>query len=176
MWKQTILSPIGDLHAIWTARGLAGLAFADSPASLDIKALMEPMPEVLQDRSEELDGRIHDYFRTGRLNWPVEGFDWTDVSEFDAQVLQLCMKIPPGTTFTYGQLAKRAGRPNAARAVGGCMARNRWPLLIPCHRVVGANGGLIGYSGRGGTETKKWLLEHEQSHCGALRLPEMQVS
>ncbi|MEM8736472.1 MAG: MGMT family protein, partial [Planctomycetota bacterium] len=65
-------------------------------------------------------------------------------------------------TMTYGALAKAVGRPNAARAVGGAMAKNRWPLLIPCHRVLGASGKLTGYSGVGGIETKRRLLEHER--------------
>ncbi len=94
MWKQTISTPIGDLHANWTAKGLASLTFADSHASPDTTPSMGPMPETLQDLSEDLEGRIHDYFQTGRLNWPVNGFDWTDVSEFDVEVLRLCMKIP----------------------------------------------------------------------------------
>ena len=66
-----------------------------------------------------------------------------------------------GETLTYGQLAKLAGSPHAARAVGGAMARNRWPLIVPCHRVVGSSGKLTGYSGEGGLKTKHWLLEHE---------------
>ena len=61
----------------------------------------------------------------------------------------------------YGQLASRAGSPNAARAVGNCMANNRIPLLIPCHRVVGANGELGGFSAAGGTDLKRRLLNRE---------------
>jgi len=75
--------------------------------------------------------------------------------------LTLCHAIPVGETRTYGQLAKLAGSPHAARAVGGAMARNRWPLIVPCHRVVGSSGKLTGYSGEGGLKTKHWLLEHE---------------
>lgn len=81
---------------------------------------------------------------------------------FAQAVLKACVKIRPGTTLSYGELATKAGFPKAARAVGGVMACNRLPLIIPCHRVVAANGALTGYSAPGGIATKKRLLEHEQ--------------
>ncbi len=72
-------------------------------------------------------------------------------------VLRRCAKIRRGEFMTYGQLAAAVGNPQAARAVGQVMARNRWPLIVPCHRVVGHSGKLTGYSGIGGTDTKLWL-------------------
>jgi methylated-DNA-[protein]-cysteine S-methyltransferase len=66
-----------------------------------------------------------------------------------------------GDTITYAELAHRSGFENAARAVGTVMANNRWPLLIPCHRVLPANGRIGAYSGGCGPQTKRWLLEHE---------------
>lgn len=80
---------------------------------------------------------------------------------FQRQVLQQCRRIRYGQTTTYGQLAAKAGYSQAARAVGGVMARNRVPLVIPCHRVVGSSGTLRGYSGCGGTAMKQRLLELE---------------
>ena len=82
-------------------------------------------------------------------------------TEFRRRVLRCCRQIRYGKTLTYGQLAAKAGRPRAARAVGGCMAANRIPLVIPCHRVVASNGGLGGYSAAGGIRLKKRLLELE---------------
>jgi methylated-DNA-[protein]-cysteine S-methyltransferase len=76
-------------------------------------------------------------------------------------VLQACRKIAPGKTLTYAELADKVGSPGAARAVGNCMARNRFPLIIPCHRVVGSNGHLGGYSAAEGIPFKKRLLELE---------------
>lgn len=84
-----------------------------------------------------------------------------DATTFQRQVLQQCRLIHYGQTSTYGQLAASAGYPQAARAVGGVMARNRVPLVIPCHRVVGSSGTLRGYSGCGGTAMKQRLLELE---------------
>jgi O-6-methylguanine DNA methyltransferase len=84
-----------------------------------------------------------------------------DVTTFQRQVLQQCRRIRYGQTLTYGQLAAKAGYPQSARAVGGVMARNRVPLIIPCHRVVGSSGTLRGYSGCGGIAMKRRLLELE---------------
>jgi methylated-DNA-[protein]-cysteine S-methyltransferase len=83
---------------------------------------------------------------------------WT--SEFQAQVLAHCRRIPYGGQRSYAQLAALAGSPGAARAVGSVMRKNRVPLVIPCHRVVGS-GNLGGYSGAAGLSTKRRLLELE---------------
>lgn len=84
---------------------------------------------------------------------------------FQRKVIQACRRIPWGATVTYGELALRAGYPGAARAVGNCMANNRIPLVIPCHRVLGADGRLHGYSGLGGLATKRRLLMLEGTCC-----------
>ena len=73
-------------------------------------------------------------------------------------VVRQCREIPYGRTMSYGQLAARAQSPRAARAVGNCMARNRIPLIIPCHRVIAASGGPGPYSAPGGTAMKRRLL------------------
>jgi methylated-DNA-[protein]-cysteine S-methyltransferase len=83
------------------------------------------------------------------------------VGEFRRRVLSQCRRIPYGTTISYAQLAVRAGYPGAARAVGNCMATNRIPLLMPCHRVVCSDGRLGGYSASGGIRTKRRLLALE---------------
>ncbi len=92
------------------------------------------------------------------LDVPLECSEW---AAFERRVLDLCRQIPLGETLTYGQLAAKAGSPRAARAVGRCMARNRVPIIIPCHRVVGSGGKLGGYSAPGGISTKRRLLELE---------------
>jgi len=84
-----------------------------------------------------------------------------EVSDFQRRVLQQCRSIPYGQTLTYGELAAKACFSGAARAVGGVMAGNRVPLVIPCHRVVGSSGLLRGYSGAGGVAMKQRLLELE---------------
>lgn len=82
-------------------------------------------------------------------------------SEFDRTVWEALRGVPPGHTVTYGELARRAGYPGAARAVGGAMARNPIPIIIPCHRVVGQGGLMCGFGL--GLWRKRWLLDHEGS-------------
>lgn len=84
-----------------------------------------------------------------------------NVPPFHRKVYRALCKVPAGKTVTYAELARRAGSPGAARAVGTAMAKNPWPVIIPCHRVVAGNGKLGGYSGRGGLVTKRALLALE---------------
>ena len=87
--------------------------------------------------------------------------DWSDMTGFQFNVLKETYNIPFGQVLTYGEIARRIGNPNAARAVGRVEATNPLPILIPCHRVIGTDGKLHGYGGRGGIKTKAWLLHHE---------------
>ena len=83
-------------------------------------------------------------------------------TEFQLQVLDELQKIPYGTTASYGDIAKRIGRPKAVRAVGAANGRNPLPIIIPCHRVIGSSGDLTGFGG--GIPTKKALLRLELEH------------
>lgn len=83
------------------------------------------------------------------------------LTEFQKNVIQVTRKMPYGSTITYGALAERAGHPKAARAVGTVMSSNRFPIIIPCHRVVGSGNGLGGYSAPQGVNLKQKLLEME---------------
>jgi methylated-DNA-[protein]-cysteine S-methyltransferase len=93
---------------------------------------------------------------------PLEGqpaLDWDGITSFRRQVLEKCAQIPAGETRSYKWLAEQVGRPRSARAVGRVMATNPWPLLVPCHRVLGSNGKLHGYGG--GLPMKDALLRAE---------------
>jgi methylated-DNA-[protein]-cysteine S-methyltransferase len=85
--------------------------------------------------------------------------DWDRVHGFRRVVLKELAKVPYGETTTYGELAARAGRGKAARAVGAAMSQNPWPVILPCHRVVGAGGKMVGF-GRG-IDAKRTLLAFE---------------
>jgi len=87
--------------------------------------------------------------------------DLGPITEFRRKVIARCRQIPFGQTMTYGELAAAAGFPRAARAVGHSMAANRVPLVVPCHRVVGSDGALRGFSAAGGLTMKRRLLEME---------------
>lgn len=84
------------------------------------------------------------------------------LTAFQRRLLECCRRIPYGTTLSYAELATRAGCPRAVRAVGNCMAGNRIPLIVPCHRVIRADGRLGGYSAPGSLRTKRRLLELER--------------
>lgn len=100
-----------------------------------------------------------DCFMTGQpVVWPELAIPFHECSPFTCTVLKTLQKdVPPGKTVTYGELATMCGRPNAARGVGQIMARNRWPIVIPCHRVLAANGKIGGFSGQG-APMKRHLL------------------
>lgn len=87
----------------------------------------------------------------------------TGGTDFQRSVWAALRAIPPGQTRTYGQLAAAIGRPSAVRAVGLANGSNPVAVIVPCHRVIGANGTLTGYAG--GLERKQWLLEHERRHA-----------
>jgi methylated-DNA-[protein]-cysteine S-methyltransferase len=86
--------------------------------------------------------------------------DWSKYTPFQRKVYRAIMKIPRGQVWTYAQVARRIGQPNAARAVGGALKRNQDAPIIPCHRVVGYNG-MGGYSAAGGMRRKLQLLKQE---------------
>ena len=105
---------------------------------------------------------IRNYFAgdlTALDNLPTK----TNGTLFQRQVWQSLREIPLGTTISYGELAKRIGRPAAVRAVGLANGSNPVGVIVPCHRVIGANGSLTGYGG--GLNRKRWLLEHENKQA-----------
>ncbi|MFQ5908557.1 MAG: methylated-DNA--[protein]-cysteine S-methyltransferase [Thermoplasmata archaeon] len=111
--------------------------------------------------------RILDHIRTGEgdlSDIPVD----LQVGPFDQEVLALLRTLRPGTTITYGEIARRLGRPRASRAVGNACRRNPIPVIIPCHRVVPATGGIGSYSGGSGPATKRALLEREGAEMSSL--------
>lgn len=91
-------------------------------------------------------------------------FDMRSHSSFEVDVWNACRRVGYGKTASYGQIAERAGRPGAARAVGTAMSHNPFPLVVPCHRIVKSDGSLGGYSGPGGVSFKQRLLEMEGAY------------
>ncbi len=93
--------------------------------------------------------------------------DWQQFNQFKSEVYRAVIAIPYGQTRTYGQVAAQIGRPLAYRAVGAANATNPLPIIIPCHRLVGKDGALRGYGGKGGIQTKQWLLDFERRNAGS---------
>ena len=88
--------------------------------------------------------------------------DWSSLSPFQQKVFKEARKVPYGTVETYGNLARRVGSPNGSRAVGGALARNPFPLVVPCHRIVRGDGQLGGFSAGEGIALKRKLLRLEK--------------
>ncbi len=113
-------------------------------------------------------GRLLRAYSEGQPVAPADvaaaGIDWDLARGFRRTVLKALIRVPYGTTVTYGELAGRCGKPGAARAVGAAVARNPWPVLVPCHRVVGAGGRLVGFGK--GIDAKRTLLEFEGTRRG----------
>ena len=106
-------------------------------------------------------GRLEGYTLGEPVDFGDVRVDLSRMSDFRKRIVRACRRVPYGSTWTYGELAARAGYPGSARAVGNCMARNRVPLVVPCHRVLASGGRLGGFSAPGGLAMKRRLLELE---------------
>lgn len=150
-----IHSPIGPLRLKGAANSLVAIYFGD--ASPNAKEISKK-PPLLQEVQVQLKQYFSGERKTFDLPLAPAG------TAFEKEVWQALRDIPFGQTITYLELAKKLGDPNKVRAVGRANGQNPLPVIIPCHRVIGSNNKLTGYSG--GIERKRWLLQHE----GALLL------
>jgi len=143
-------SQIGPLEVVGNQNGILTIVFGADEFETD-RNLPAIMTECLR--------QLTDYFKGRRRKFSVplllEGTD------FQKAVWRQLQKIPFGQTASYGGIARAVGSPRAFRAVGNANNKNPIPLIIPCHRVIGSNGKLVGFGG--GIWRKEWLLEHEQS-------------
>jgi len=148
-------SPVGDLFIASTGRGLCRISYRvegqdeELARVFGVRVLRMPLDEVRRELDEYFEGRRRNF------DLPLD----LRVAPFHEAVLHELARVPYGHTETYGALAAKVGRPKAARAVGTVMNRNPIPIILPCHRIVGANGSLTGYAG--GLHVKRALLELE---------------
>lgn len=157
---DVVESPIGPLLVAATGRGLARIFF-DADPELHLDRLAQAYgPRVLRSAAivDSAHRQLDEYFGGERSAFALD-IDLRGAAPFAEQVLGELARVPYGQTTTYGALAARVGAPNAARAVGTVMNRNPIPIVLPCHRVVGANGSLTGYAG--GLDIKERLLRLE---------------
>lgn len=153
-------TPVGRLLLGVSDRGLCRVQFDPDP-DRELERLARAFgPRVLRSRPplERARRELDEYFAGRRRDFDLE-LDLRTTPEFHLRVLAELRRVAYGETTTYGALAARAGAPRAARAVGTVMNRNPLPIVLPCHRVVGATGSLTGYGG--GLERKEWLLRLE---------------
>jgi methylated-DNA-[protein]-cysteine S-methyltransferase len=145
-------SPVGELHVAATDRGLCRISYwgdgweDELARQFGVRVLRAPLDAVRRELDEYFEGRRREF------DLPLD----LRVAPFQEAVLRELALVPYGSTDTYGALAAKVGRPRAARAVGTVMNRNPIPIVLPCHRIVGANGSLTGYAG--GLDVKRRLL------------------
>ena len=133
--------------------------------------LLRSVPRAAVGPEHPLLRRVLRHLRTGREDLRDVAVDLR-VPPFEREVLEEVRRIPPGETRSYSDIARRNGRPGAARAVGNAVAHNPTPLVIPCHRVVPMHGGVGNYSATGGTRTKQRLLSRERAILPTVSGPE----
>jgi len=159
-YYQEFTSPIGRLLLVSDGAALTGLSMSDNDGG------PQPGPgwmrggKLLESACEQLDA----YFSGASYEFDIPlAADGTD---FQKRVWRQLQRIPFGETISYGEQARRIGQPKASRAVGRANGQNPIAIVVPCHRVIGADGTLTGFGG--GIDRKKWLLDHEASAKRAL--------
>ena len=157
-------SPVGEIWAAAAEDGLIAIdLWQDEDRFHDLVAKLKRGELVYEpERLEDILSQVSEYLEGARQEFGIT-VDWSVMSPFQREVLQEVNSIPFGRTSTYGDIAKRLGKPGAVRAVGRANATNPIPIIVPCHRVLGADGRLHGFSAPGGLETKAWLLRREGS-------------
>ena len=147
MESVIVHTPLGFAEITGDENGLVSITVSDMERPLDI------IPEVLEDAVHQLKEYFEGVRKTFDLTLNPQGTD------FQKRVWEALLAIPFGKTVSYLELSKRLGDVKAIRAVAAANGKNPLWIVVPCHRVIGSNGDLVGYAG--GLHRKKWLLEHE---------------
>ena len=156
---------IGRCGLAWGPRGLIGVQLPERSTEATRLRLMRHCPNAEEiEPPKHIQRGVDDI--VALLNGEKKSLraiqlDLTRVQPFNARVYQTTRAIPPGVTRTYGEVARAMGEPDGARAVGQALGRNPFPIVVPCHRVVGVDGKLVGFSATGGIRTKLKMLEIE---------------
>jgi len=162
---------IGWAGVAWGERGLVGVHLPDPSPETARKSFLRKFPDATEaapppQAQAVIDG-IVDLMAGGKPDFADAPLDLSLTPAFNARVYAIARTIPPGETLTYGEIAVRLGDKLLARDVGQALGQNRWPIVVPCHRVTAANGKLGGFSARGGAATKLKLLAIEGAKAAA---------
>jgi methylated-DNA-[protein]-cysteine S-methyltransferase len=151
---HTFSTAIGDCSIWWEGAVLTRFILLETaPDSVALPSWLEP-----------LISRVQKHHQQGGEDFDNVALDWESVTQFQREVYRAALDIKSGQTATYGDLARAIGQPpGASRAVGTALGQNPWPLIVPCHRFVGAGGKMTGFSAHGGIATKLKLLAIEGS-------------
>ena len=154
-------SPVGPLWVAIGPKGVTTIHYGDEPSDNELRRLVRVYgPGIVPDhrRSSALARELDQYFSGKRREFDID-VDLSGLTPFQTKILVATAKIPFGAVSTYQAVARRAGNEKASRAAGGALNSNPIPIVVPCHRVVGSNGSLVGYAG--GLDTKRRLLAIE---------------
>jgi methylated-DNA-[protein]-cysteine S-methyltransferase len=149
MHRAFLRTAIGHIEVVGSEKGIRSLVF------LDFRVKPQHVSSILKPCVNQLEEYFHGSRHKFDLKLDLLG------SPFQLKVWNELLSIPYGQTISYMELARKIGNVNAFRAVGGANGHNPVSIIVPCHRVIGSNGRLVGY--RGGLKKKKWLLEHEHA-------------
>jgi methylated-DNA-[protein]-cysteine S-methyltransferase len=156
---------IGRCGIAWGSQGVIGVQLPEKTPSATRTRLLRLCPNA-----DEIDPPKHIARGIEHIQALLQGekktlraiqLDMGRVAQFNARVYDTARAIPPGVTRTYGEIARAVGQPDGARAVGQALGRNPFAIVVPCHRVVGANDKLVGFSANGGIATKMKMLKIE---------------
>lgn len=157
IYRSSMPSPIGPLLLCGTATAVTAIFMATRSHPEGVPSDTRPDDGPFREVKRQLGAYFAGELREFTLELAPQG------TLFRQKVWRALLEIPYGTTESYGALALRIGLPQAARAVGLANGRNPISIVVPCHRVIGKSGALVGYGG--GLERKQWLLAHEQRHA-----------
>ncbi len=152
------VSPVGRIEISATESHIVSVMFADAAKRPGPNLPATAVNSVIEFCINELEAYFSGTLQVFSVPFLLNG------TTFQKGVWEELVKIPYGKKITYGEQAKRLKNEKAIRAVGTCNGSNKISIIVPCHRVIGANGSLTGYAGD--LWVKKWLLEHEQKHSG----------
>ena len=165
-------TPIGLCGLAWNGRGLIGAQLPETAPGAGWARLRRRYPDAVEASTPPpaVQGtieRINALLAGGRDDLIDVALDFDRVAPFNRRVYEIARAIPPGETSTYGQIAKAMGEPGAARAIGKALGENPWPIIVPCHRVLAADGKSGGFSAPGGVETKARMLTIERARTSS---------
>jgi methylated-DNA-[protein]-cysteine S-methyltransferase len=164
-------TPIGPCGLVWGEAGIVAVALPEAGLEATRARLARRYPQAVEQAPgpeiESAIARVRALLEGGKDDLVDIPLDWSQVPDFDRGVLDICRAIPPGETLTYGDIARRLGDLALSRGVGQALGRNPFPIIVPCHRVLGSDGKTGGFSGGSGVETKLKMLTIEQAKTGA---------
>lgn len=160
-------TPLGPCAVAWNERAIVGVQLPESEPAATRRRMQTRFPDAVERTPPEPIQRSIDAMVALLRGEPRDlrdlPLELDGLPEFQRRVYEIARTIPPGSTLSYGELARRMGVPGAARAVGQALGKNPFPIVVPCHRVLAAGGKMGGFSAAGGVSTKARMLRIEKA-------------